>query len=415
MKAEIIAVGTELLLGDIVNTNAQYLSKELAALGINVYRQTVVGDNEERVLKAFDDAFESCDLIITTGGLGPTEDDLTKELAAKYFNKELVLHEESLKEIEKYFKNNGRKLEGNNKKQAYFPKDSIVMANPCGTAPGCIIEGKSNKIIVVLPGPPREMEPMFNNHVVPYLEKYIDSVLVSKVLRVFGIGEAYMEELVRDLIKEGKNPTVAPYAKNVDVILRITAKAKDKEEAKKLIEPLEKEIRNRLGDNIYGEGETTLENVVCEMLVNNNLTISTTESCTGGLLAGKLINYPGVSSVFLEGAVTYSNEAKMKRLGVKKETLDNFGAVSEECAREMAEGIDKAAGTDIGLSTTGLAGPGGGTDEKPVGLVYVGLHMNGKTEVKKFNFQGDRQKVRERTVMNTLDWLRRKLQKLENM
>lgn len=409
MKAEIIAVGTELLLGDIVNSNAQFLAKELANMGISVYHQTVVGDNEERILKAFKDAFERCDIIITTGGLGPTKDDLTKEMAAKYFNKELVVHQESLKVIEDYFKKNGKDLKGGNRKQAYFPKDAKVLPNSCGTAPGAIIKGDNDKIIIVLPGPPREMTTMFNAHVKPYLLKLTDCVLVSKTLRIFGIGEGYMAEMIGDIIDAQQNPTVAPYAKNVDVTLRITAKGKDEKEAKELIKPVETQIRERLGENIYGEGDTSLEEVVAKILIEKNLTIATAESCTGGLLAGTLVNYPGVSEVFLEGAVTYSNAAKMRVLGVKKETIDNFGAVSEETAREMAEGIAKISGANIGVSTTGIAGPGGGTDNKPVGLVYVALCINGETKVKKYNFQGDRQKIRQRTLMNALDWLRREL------
>lgn len=410
MKAEIIAVGTELLLGDIVNSNAQFLAKELATLGVDVYHQTVVGDNEERILKSFKDAFDRCDLIITTGGLGPTKDDLTKELAAQYFGKELILHEESWYEIQQYFIKSGRNVEGNNKKQAYLPEGCIIMPNPNGTAPGAIIEGENNKTIVVLPGPPKEMKPMFNSHVVPYLSEKTDTVLVSKILRVFGVGEALMEELVSDLIENQTNPTIAPYAKEVDVTLRLTAKGRNQEEAQKLIEPLEMEVRKRLGNSIYGDGETTLEDVVGKLLVDKGLTISTAESCTGGMVAAALVNYSGISSAFMEGAVTYSNEAKMARLGVNKETLDEFGAVSEETAIEMAEGIARTAGTNIGISTTGIAGPGGGTDEKPVGLVYVGLSINGKTEAKKFNFNGDRQKIRLRTMMNALDWLRRSIE-----
>lgn len=412
MKAEIIAIGTELLLGDIVNTNAQFLAKELATLGIGVYRQTVVGDNEERVLSAFKSAFEYCDIIITTGGLGPTQDDLTKETASKYFNKELELHEESYDFLIKYFEKNGKKLSENNKKQAYFPKDAIVLKNKNGTAPGCIIKGDNNKAIVVLPGPPREMKPMFKESVLPYLSKLTDEILVSKVLRVCGVGESYMEELVKDLINNQTNPTIAPYAKDVDVVLRITAKAKSEEEGYKLIEPMEKSVREILGDNIYGEGEAPLEHVVGKMLVDKNLTISTAESCTGGLVSSMLVSYPGISKVLLEGAVTYSNEAKMKRLGVQEETLNNFGAVSEETAKEMASGIAKASGSDIGVSVTGIAGPGGGSDEKPVGLVYVGLSIKGNVKVKKFTFQGDRDKVRTRTAVNSLDWLRREIMNL---
>lgn len=412
MKAEIIAIGTELLLGDIVNTNAQFLSRELANIGIDVYHQEVVGDNEERILQAFKNAYDRCDLIVTTGGLGPTQDDLTKEMAAKYFNKEMILDKSSLDVIENYFKLQGKELKGNNKKQAYFPDGSIILANECGTAPGGIIE-ENNKIMIILPGPPREMEKMFNNHVVPYLQRKTDYIIVSKTLRVFGIGESFMAEKVGKLIMEGKNPTVAPYAKNVDVTLRITAKGKTEDECKKLIKPIEEEIRSILGENVYGEGEITLEHVVAKILCDKELTISTAESCTGGMIAEKLISYPGISKAYLEGMVTYSNEAKMRRLGVKKETLEKYGAVSEQTAKEMVEGIGRESGSNIAIVTTGIAGPGGGTEEKPVGLVYVGLSINGELKVKKFNFQGDRDKVRVRATMNALDWLRRELLKID--
>lgn len=408
MKAEILAVGTEILLGDIVNTNAYYLSKRLADLGISVFYQTVVGDNSERLFKAYELAFSRADIVIATGGLGPTKDDLTKEIGAEYFGKRLVLHEESYIQIKAFFDRMNRPLSEGNKKQAIMPEGSIVLPNSNGTAPGCIIE-ENNKILVMLPGPPKEMAPMFEASVVPYLEKFSDRVLVSKVLRVLGLGESAMAEKVEDIIDNQVNPTVAPYAKDNEAILRITSKGNTKVEAEELIIPIEKKIRERLGSNVYAEGETTIEAVVGEMLVKRNLTIATAESCTGGLLAGALINYPGISSVFLEGAVTYSNEAKMKRLGVKQETLQRYGAVSEETAIEMAEGIARSADTDIGISVTGIAGPGGGTEEKPVGLVYIGLYIRGKVKAMKLNLFGDRQKIRNRTVINVLDWLRREL------
>lgn len=424
MKAEILAIGTEILLGDIVNTNAQYLSQELAAIGVEVYHQAVVGDNEERIMEEFDRAFETCDMVITTGGLGPTEDDLSKELAAKYFGKELVLHEPSLDALKGYFEKSGRadKISDSNMKQAYFPKDAIVLENPNGTAPGAIMIGKARnyiegesegerceKFIVVLPGPPREMKPMFDNHVKPFLLGKTDSMLKSRVLRVFGVGESEMERQVKHLIDAQTNPTIAPYAKEVECILRITAKGKDEKECDEIIAPVAEEVKKILGDNVYAEGETCLENVVAQLLIEKGLTISTAESCTGGLLAGTIINYPGVSEIFIEGAITYSNDAKMKTLGVKSETLEKFGAVSEETAKEMAEGIAKVSGTNIGVSTTGIAGPGGGTEEKPVGLVYIGLHINGETKARKFNFFGNRERVRRRSVLEALDWIRREV------
>jgi nicotinamide-nucleotide amidase len=411
MRAEILSVGTELLLGDILNTNAQYIARELANIGVNVFYQTVVGDNPERLKNAYNIAVNRSDIVITTGGLGPTKDDLTKEIAAEYFNKKLLLDEKSLEEMMGFFKKINRVPTENNKKQAYFPEGCIIIENHNGTAPGCIIEDEG-KIAALLPGPPKEMKPMFQESIIPYLKKFQDGTLVSKVLRVSGIGESSVDKEIGHIIDRQKNPTVAPYAKDNEVHLRVTAKGKNEEEARKLIIPVEKEIREVLGDiNVYGVDEESIEEVIAKMLIENNLTIGTAESCTGGLVAGKLIDYPGISKVFLEGAVTYSNEAKMKRLGVKESTLNKFGAVSDECAAEMAQGIARTAGTSIGISTTGIAGPDGGSEEKPVGLVYVGIYMFGKVITRKLNFAGSRQKVRDRATFTILDLLRRELVK----
>lgn len=407
MKAEIIAVGTEILLGDIVNTNAQYLSKSLAELGIEVYYQSVIGDNENRLIDQFQESFNRSDLVITTGGLGPTKDDLTKECAAKYFNEKLYLDENSLKRIEQYFIKTGRKINEGNKKQAYFPKDAIILTNNNGTAPGCIINSKG-KILILLPGPPKEVVPMFKESVIPYLKKLTDCTIISKTLKICGIGEGHMAEKISHIINKQTNPTVAPYAKEGEVTLRITAKANSKEEANKLIEPMEKEIRNILKDDIYGEESTTLEDVVGDILIKNNISIGVAESCTGGLLSGKLINYPGISAVFKEGMVTYSNESKIIRLGVRKETLEKYTSVSKEVALEMAEGIAKAANSDVGISTTGVAGPAV-SDGNPVGLVFIGLYIKGKTFVKMLEFNGNREKIRNLAVINALDMLRREL------
>lgn len=407
MRCEILAVGTEILLGDIVNTNAQYIAKRLSEEGIFVYYQSVVGDNPERLKQAYDLAFSRADLVITTGGLGPTKDDLTKEVAFEYFGKKSVCHEESLKLIKEYFAKINKPLGKTNEKQAYFPEDAIVLKNNNGTAPGCIID-ESGKILVMLPGPPREMKAMFEESVVPYLRKYSNEILVSKVLRVIGVGESAAAELIGDLI-DNENPTVAPYAKEGEMIFRITAKAENEEAANKLIVPVEAEIRSILGDNVYGEGEDTLEDVVGSMLVEKGLTIATAESCTGGMVAAKLINYPGISASILEGVVTYSNEAKIRRLGVKEETLNTVGAVSEETASQMAEGVARTSGADIGIATTGIAGPGGGTKEKPVGLVYIAMYYNEEIEVKKLNLTGSRQRIRERATTTLIDMVRRKL------
>lgn len=408
MNAEFLAVGTELLLGDILNTNAEYLGKRMAELGIPVYYQSVVGDNKERLLNALKIAFDRSDIVITTGGLGPTKDDLTKEVGAEFFHKKLYLHEESLKDIEEYFKKTGRSLNEGNRKQAYIPEGATVLKNNNGTAPGCIIN-ENDKILIMLPGPPKEMSLMFQESVVPYLRKYSNLVFESRVLRVIGIGEGIMAEKIDDIIESQTNPTVAPYAKEGEVTLRITSSAKTKDEALNLILPMEEKIRERLGKDIYGIGDTSIEQVVGKILMEKVLTISTAESCTGGLLSGSLINVSGISAVFVQGAVTYSNEAKIKTLGVNPDTLNKYGAVSEQTAAEMAQGMAKISGTDIALSTTGIAGPDGGTPEKPVGLVYLGLYIKGKTLTKKLNLSGNREKIRNRAVKEALDWLRREL------
>ena len=407
MRAEIMAVGTELLLGDILNTNAQFLAQELANLGIDVYYQTVVGDNPQRLKDTIYHAFSRADLIITTGGLGPTEDDLTKETAAEYFGEKLVLDEKAFNRIKTYFDRTGRVMTQNNVKQAMVPENNCtVLYNDNGTAPGIIIE-KNGKMIVMLPGPPRETVPMFVNQVKPYLAQKQEYTFLSRILRVANVGESAMAARVQDIMDAQTNPTIAPYAKDGEAILRITAKAKSEAEANALIDPVAEKLKERLGDAVYAEGETDLQTVVAKLLIEKKRTIATAESCTGGLIASKLIEYPGISEVLLEGCVTYSNDAKMCRLGVKAETLEQFGAVSEETAREMAEGIARTSGAEIGIATTGIAGPGGGSEEKPVGLVYMGLYYKGKTDVKKCNFAGKRQAIRERAAYTALDWLRK--------
>ena len=412
MKAEIITVGTEILLGDILNTNCRYLSRELAAMGIEMYYQITVGDNEERLLKTLEESLNRSDIVICTGGLGPTEDDITKEVCAKYFGYKLELHKPSLDAMIERFKHMNRVPTKNNEKQAYFPKEAYILKNDNGTAPGCIME-KEGKMIVVLPGPPKERESMFENYVKPYLSKLTDDVIESEVLRIIGVGESKVENDILDIIDSQTNPTIATYAKGYECTLRITAKAKSVEEAKELIKPMSDEMKRRFGQSLYATGETSIEEVVAKMLVENNLKIAVAESCTGGMVSASLINYPGISSVFMEGCVTYSNEAKMKSLGVKKETLDVYGAVSDKCAKEMASGVAARYNTNVGIATTGIAGPGGGTDEKPVGLVYFGIYINGKVISKKYVFNGDRQGVRERATRTILNDLRLELLNME--
>ena len=405
MNGEIIAVGTELLLGNIVNTNAQFLSEELSNLGINVYFQSVVGDNRERLEKTISAALKRAELIILTGGLGPTDDDLTKETVADLLGLNMYLHEESKKVIESYLK---KEVSQSNLKQAYIPEGAIVLKNDHGTAPGIIIE-KDEKIVVLLPGPPREMAPMFKEKVKPYLEKKSNCVMQSQILRLYGIGESTVGDTIRDLMQNG-NPTVAPYAKDNETTLRVTAKAKTVREAKKLNSEMIETLKERLGEYIYSYDDTELKVVTANLILEKGLTIAAAESCTAGLFTATLAEMPGISSALRESVITYSNEAKEKYLNVKSETLKQYGAVSHQTAKEMAYGIRLTAKADIGISITGIAGPDGGTKEKPVGLVYIGISTKKKTNIYKLNLIGkERNKLRHAAVMNALNIVRKTL------
>lgn len=372
MKAEILCVGTELLLGDIVNTNAAYIAKELANIGIDVYYQSVIGDNDERLKEGLALAFSHADIVVLTGGLGPTYDDLTKETVAAYFHKEMKMDEESLKSIEGFFKRLDRPMTQNNKKQALMPEGSTIFPNKNGTAPGLAVS-ENGKTAILLPGPPVEMQPMFQESVIPYLMGFSDKVLVSHNIRLFGIGESRIEEMLYDLMKSSTNPTIAPYAKAGEVTLRVTAAADTKEKCEALIEPVIEKITEVAGKYIYGIDVPDLQTAAVNKLMKKKMTIATAESCTGGLISERIIQIPGASEIFGCGVCSYANEIKHEVLGVSEETLDQYGAVSEQTAREMAAGIRKLANSDIGISTTGIAGPGGGTSEKPVGLVYIGF------------------------------------------
>jgi len=408
MDAEIIAVGSELLLGQIANTNAQYISQRLSSVGVNVYYHTVVGDNKERLLKALEIACKRANIIITTGGLGPTMDDLTKETIAEYLGMELMLHQPSAQAIREYFARRGRVMTENNLKQAMFPREAIVLPNAVGTAPGAIIE-KDGKTFIILPGPPFEMQPMFENHVIPYLAQRENQKIFSRVLRIYGIGESAVEEMIKDLLEKQTNPTIAPLAAYGEVTLRLTVKCPRSQDPLELIKPVEDEIRRRLEQAVYGIDDDRLETVVARLLKERGLTLAMAESCTGGLISNLLTDVPGISENLLETCVTYSNQAKINRLGVKHETLEAYGAVSPQTAQEMAEGILRTSGADIGLAVTGIAGPGGGTPEKPVGLVYIAIAMDGNVEVKRIYNQGDRKRIKLSTANTALDLLRRKL------
>lgn len=405
MTVELISVGTELLLGNIVNTNAAFLAEKCADLGLSCYYQSVVGDNEERLTAVLKTAMERSDVVIASGGLGPTEDDLTKEVAAKVAGRELYMHEPSKSHIEECFKRRSIVPTGNNWKQAMMPRGAIVIDNENGTAPGVIIEENGKKIIL-LPGPPNELIPMFEKSIVPYLSEE-DSTIYSQTVKICGVGESRAETMVKDLIAGQTNPTIAPYAKNCEVHFRVTAKASNEKEAKKLLKPMVKELKSRFENHVYTtDVNTTLEKAVVELLAANRLTVSTVESCTGGMLAARIINVPGVSDVYKSGYITYSNKAKRKILGVKKGLLEKKGAVSEEVAREMAKGAALISKAEVTVAVTGVAGPGGGTQEKPVGLVYIACNVCGKISVKKYNFDGNRAKIRETTVSSALILMR---------
>jgi nicotinamide-nucleotide amidase len=403
MKAEIISVGTELLLGEIIDTNAAFISRNLAELGIGVYRRVTVGDNMERLAGAMKAAFENADLVIASGGLGPTADDITQEAGARCFGLELVLDDNLLEWLKDHFASRGYVMTENNIKQAYMPVGALPLANKNGTAPGVLIEN-DGKLLALLPGPPAEAEPMFINELRPILEKRREAVLVSKTLKLCGIGESSMEHIIRDMM-DGENPTVAPYASYSQCRLRVTARAKETSEARAMIEPVKTELYRRLGDYIYGEDSETLEGVIIKLLTEKGLTVACAESCTGGMVSARLTGVPGASAALLEGAVTYSNGAKINRLGVSGDTLDKHGAVSAETAMEMARGIAAASGADIGISITGIAGPGGGSAEKPVGLVYFGLCAGGKTTFLETRTGGDRERIRTRAAVKALEIL----------
>lgn len=409
MTFELISVGTELLLGQIVNTNAQYLSRRLSELGFDVYYTTVVGDNPGRLKSALETAAGRADGIITTGGLGPTGDDLTKETIANYCGLKCVMDDESKRNIIERFNAGGMYMPESNLKQAEMPEGCIILKNDFGTAPGAIVEYEENSTtFIMLPGPPREMKPMFDNYVFPYLKKRSKDVIRSKSLRVFGLGESSVDERLSELINNSANPTVAPYAKTGEVELRITAKAESAEIADEMIVPVEKKIREALGDKVYGTGlDNSLQKTLVELLRAKGLTAATAESCTGGLTAQKITSIPGSSECFGCGLTTYSNEIKHKLLGVKNETLEKYGAVSAETALEMSKGALKVSGADMAVSITGIAGPGGGTAEKPVGLVYISVCAKDIHKAYKFNLTGDRGMVRERSSMYALDLLRR--------
>lgn len=404
MICEIISVGTEVVTGDIIDTNAPYLSKELVSLGIDTMYRTSVKDDDKTILEVLNIAKKRADLIITIGGLGPTYDDFTKEEVAKANNLNLARSKEIEEKLKEYFEKTGRKITENNFRQADIIEGSTVIDNDNGTAPGLMLE-KDNKIFILLPGPPNELMPMFENKIKPYLKDKTGKFILERCIKLSGIGESYVEEELKDLIEKDEKIIIATYAKVGEVHIKITSEGRTKEEAEEKLKPYFEKIEIRFSKYVYGYDGDTLSKKVVEYLKEKNLKVAFCESCTGGYISKTITDVPGASDVFDCGMVTYSNEIKTRLAGVSPIALKNNGAVSEEVATQMAKGIRTLAKADIGISVTGVAGPGGGTEEKPVGLVYMGISTKNTTVTKKLNFRGNREKIRLSTVnavMSTL-------------
>ena len=414
MVAELIAVGTELLLGNVANTDAQIISQGLSALGITVLHHTVVGDNPQRLAEALETARNRADIIITTGGLGPTYDDLTKQTICKTFNRELELHEDILEELKTWFQTKmGKKMPENNIQQAMLPVDCTIFDNPVGTAPGCAFV-EDGVHVLMLPGPPFECRYMVEHRAAPYLEKLTDGVIVSHEIKVFGMGESAVEEALHEPMTTLTNPTLAPYAKTNECMVRATARAESREKAEELLTPLVREVCETLGDVVYGVDVGSLEEVVSGLLAERGLTLAAAESCTGGLLSKRMTDLPGASKVFRGGVVSYVNDVKANVLGVPREVLEQYGAVSEETARAMAEGCRRVCGSDLAVSLTGVAGPERDDWGNEVGTVYAALAGPEETICKKLTCGRGRGRDRVRTAAasNALDLIRRFLLKL---
>jgi nicotinamide-nucleotide amidase len=410
-SAEIVTIGTEMLLGDLVDTNTAWISQRLATLGVSMYRHTTVGDNNDRIIGALRDAASRADLVVTTGGLGPTSDDLTNACLGMLTGRPMVEYPEARRHIDEKFAKFGREPTPSNYKQALFPKGTQLIPNPLGTAPGALVEWEGT-LFATLPGVPSEMKRMFEETLEPLIRERSDGSIVSKTLHFAGIGESALAEKVQDFL-DASDPTVAPLAGQGRVRLRITTRAATEEEAHGKIRPVEQEILDRLGEYFFGEDEETLESSVGRLLADRGATVALAESCTGGLISKRLTDVAGSSAYFVEGFVTYSNASKERLLGVPEEVLDVHGAVSGPVARAMAEGVRKISGADYGLSVTGVAGPGGGTEEKPVGLVYVGVADAEGATAEKLDLTAwarSRSSIRERSANRALDLLRLRIE-----
>ncbi|MBR4099263.1 MAG: competence/damage-inducible protein A [Clostridium sp.] len=407
---ELLAVGTELLLGNIANTDAQMLSQGLSELGLNVFYHTVVGDNPRRVEEAVSIAKQRADIIITTGGLGPTCDDLTKNVLAKAFGKKLVFDERSAERIRAHFARTKRTMTENNLQQAMLPEGCTILDNDWGTAPGCAFEAEGTHVIM-LPGPPSECKPMFYQRAVPYLQNLSEGVIASHTLRLFGIGESAMEAQIRDQMNAMTNPTLAPYAKEGECELRVTAKADTMEQAQMLLAPTVEQMKDIFGAKVYGVDVPSMEFLVEQLLREKSLTIGTAESCTGGLIAKRLTDVSGASQVVKGGIVSYSSEVKHNVLGVSQEQLDEFGAVSSQVAAAMAEGARKVLRCDISLSATGVAGPERDDRGNEVGTMFIGIATSDGTYVRPLQLSNRpmRERLRTQAALHAFDLARRYL------
>lgn len=409
MIAEIVAIGTEILMGQILDTDAQYLSRRLQSLGISVYYHQAVGDNPQRMRDTIALALSRSDIVITTGGLGPTQDDISKEIAAQLLGLEMQFDEDSWQAIRSYFDRLGRECPENNRRQAMFAKGARILPNSCGTAPGCMIE-HGGKVVIQLPGPPHEMAAMFDGQVYPKLAEMTGGCIASRYIRTYGIGESALALRCAKWIESGGEVTAAPYCSLGEAQLRVTARGESEEAALGKLLPVVDELTALLGDYVYAVTETSdgsMEEAAGRALTEKGLTVATAESCTGGLVAARLVNYPGISSALHEAHVTYANEAKVKYCGVNPETLKAYGAVSEQTAREMAQGLRMRSGADIAVATTGIAGPGGGTETKPVGLVYVACADQDGVRVDRLQLTGSRERIRSLAALRALDMIRR--------
>lgn len=409
MNAEILAIGTELLLGDIANTDAQDISQGMAELGIDVHYHSVVGDNPERIRQALELALSRADIVVTTGGLGPTYDDITKELCAAAFGLPLEMHEDSLRRLEAFFTGRGRTMTPNNRKQAMLPRGCTVFPNDWGTAPGCAME-KNGQHILMLPGPPRECRPMFRRCAMPYLQKLSGNAIHSDWIRIFGVGESALEARLLPYMEHASNPTAATYVRGYECLVRVTGKAETEEKAAELNAPVVRQLCEEMGESVYGVNVSSLEETVVRLLKDRGMTLATAESCTGGLVSKRITDVPGASAVFCGGVCSYDNSVKRNVLGVDAKDLELHGAVSEPVAARMAQGVRTLMGTDIGIGITGIAGPASDSSEKPVGLVYIGVDVKtpdgSRTFVKEFRFRGDRDRIRSASADNALNMVR---------